>query len=245
MTNRNSTKKLFWLAGLSCIISLAVFSLLLFQSSQSTKIAKADGYSPDQIIVAVNQQRVKKNISPLIVNSQLMQASLNKVKDMASKNYFSHISPVDGKKWSTFIKESGYKYVEAGENLANGYDSVEDMVKAWMDSPTHRENILNPGFEETGMALEYGTLNEFPTIFVSQSFGRKQKIEVRNTPKVDNEENIKPIEEKKTEVVSKVEAPIETNSQPVVVNNIGLNETKFTSANTFQEILSPFPEISF
>lgn len=245
MTNKSFTNKLFWLAGLACIISLAVFSFLLFQSSQSTKIAKADGYSADQIIVAVNQERVKKNIAPLIINSQLMQAASNKVKDMASKNYFSHISPVDGKKWSSFIKESGYKYVEAGENLANGYDSVEDMVKAWMDSPTHRENILNPNFEETGMALEYGTLNEFPTIFVSQSFGRKEKTEVKQAIKVEDIETIQPVEEKKVEEVSKIETPIETNSEPIVTANIGLNETRFTPANTFQEILSPFPEISF
>jgi hypothetical protein len=245
MTNKSFTNKLFWLAGLACIISLFVFSFLLFQSSQSTKIAKADGYSPDQIIVAVNQERSKKNISPLIVNSQLMQAASNKVKDMAGKNYFSHISPVDGKKWSSFIKESGYKYVEAGENLANGYDSVEDMVKAWMDSPTHRENILNPNFEETGMAIEYGTLNEFPTIFVTQSFGRKEKQVVNKISNVQDAENIKPPEESKVEVVEKIETKTENNPESIVTANIGLNETKFTPANTFQEILSPFPEIAF
>jgi hypothetical protein len=242
MTNKSYIDKLFWLAGLACIISLFVFSFLLFQSSQSTKIAKADGYSPDQIIVAVNQEREKKNIAPLIVNSQLMQAASNKVKDMAGKNYFSHSSPVDGKKWSSFIKESGYKYVEAGENLANGYDTVEDMVTAWMDSPTHRENILNPNFEETGMALEYGTLSGFPTIFVAQSFGRKEKAEVNNV-----EETItrKSTDEVKVETSQKNETKSESIQEQIITVNIGLNETKYSIANTFQEILSPFPEISF
>ncbi len=237
MTNKTNTKWLIWLTAISCLLALTVFSFLLFESSKTTKIAKAEGYSANQIIVAVNQERIKNNLKPLIVNDQLMVAAGNKAKDMSDKKYFSHVSPVDGRKWSNFIKEAGYVYVEAGENLANGYDSVESMVEAWMNSPTHRDNILNSGFVETGLAVEYGTLNDFPTIFVAQTFGRreiaaKEKPVEESNPKSDEiqvsdskakEEEVKPVQ--------KVQA------EPVVETK------KYTSANTLAEIVSPFPAL--
>jgi uncharacterized protein YkwD len=230
MTNKVSIKWLIWLTAIACLLALAVFSFLLFQSSKSTKIAKAEGYSANQIIVAVNQERMKNNLSPLIVNNQLMQAASGKVKDMADKSYFSHVSPIDGKKWSGFIKESGYVYAEAGENLANGYDSVESMVTAWMNSPTHRDNILNSGFVETGLAIEYGTLDDFPTIFVAQTFGRK-------------EDSAKPAVT--TNSINSPQPTVQNNSEPKpVLENIPQPEPKkYTPATTLAEIVSPFPNL--
>ena len=93
--------------------------------------------------------------------------------DMVENAYFSHISPIDGRKWSDFIKESEYDYEIAGENLANGFNDVETMVVSWMNSPSHRENIVNQKVNETGVGIAQGTLDGFPTTFVVQMFGKQ------------------------------------------------------------------------
>jgi uncharacterized protein YkwD len=167
-----------WLVAvsvISCMLSSVIFISFLLQSSSSQKYALANGYSPEQIIFAVNKERVKKDLPALTVNEKLMSSSHKKATDMVEKNYFSHFSPVDNKKWSDFIKESGYNYVVAGENLANGFDTVDKMVEAWMNSPSHRENILNKEVDETGVAISYGKLDDKPTVFVVQEFGKLDK----------------------------------------------------------------------
>jgi hypothetical protein len=180
-----------WLLRVSvvaCVLSIMVFVLLLVQTNKNQNQALAASYGADQIVFAVNQERIKKGIPPLTVNPKLTQAAQAKASDMASKSYFSHISP-NGKKWSDFIKDSKYNYAEAGENLANGFDTVSDMVDAWMKSPTHRENILNPGVLETGVGLEFGKLDNYPTIFVAQDFGREMPApKAKAEPKVEKTE---------------------------------------------------------
>lgn len=161
------------IATLTCFLSFGVFISLLFQNSNLQKEAKASSYTDQMVIVAVNQERIKFDLPPLIINEKLTKAAQNKVTDMSKNNYFSHISPKDGRKWSSFIKESEYSYKVAGENLANGFDDVPNMVNSWMKSPSHRENILNPQVSETGVGIVFGKLNGYPTIFVSQMFGKQ------------------------------------------------------------------------
>jgi uncharacterized protein YkwD len=144
-------------------------------SSQAAGVQDTQFYSPEQVITAVNNVRENQGLEPLTPNDKLMQAAQNKAEDMKKNQYFSHVSPTDGKKWSTFIKQADYEYSIAGENLAKGYYEVDLMVQAWMDSPTHRANILNKKVSETGVGLVYGTFENQPTIFVAQTFGEPQK----------------------------------------------------------------------
>ncbi len=157
----------------ACIISAFVFVFLLTQSTVKYTIALEEPYNSDQVIILINKERVKNNLKPLMVEKLLTNAANNKNRDMIKNNYFSHISPVDGKKWSDFIKEAKYEYVEAGENLANGFQKADEMVNAWMNSPTHRANILGEGYTETGVAVQKGKINGADTIFVTQVFGRR------------------------------------------------------------------------
>jgi uncharacterized protein YkwD len=167
------------------IVSVVVFA---FKQNPS-KTAFAGNYDASEVIDAVNQERVKNNLPALKTNPKLMEASRNKVDDMIANGYFAHISPVDGKKWSSFIRNAGYDYIEAGENLANGFDNVPDLVTAWMNSPTHRDNILNPNVDETGLAVRSGYLDGYPTIFVAQSFGKRDVPALPSTPKADKTES--------------------------------------------------------
>ncbi|MEM1311961.1 MAG: CAP domain-containing protein [Patescibacteria group bacterium] len=174
MFTRVFSKK-YWIVLVTLTTSIAavsVFSYLLVASSQQKNQAFANSYTREQIITAVNSRRIDSNLKPLIQNSKLNRSAQAKSDDMINSNpsYFSHISPTN-KKWSDFIIESGYDYKTAGENLANGYDSVNIMVDSWMQSPSHKENILNSGVEDTGVGISYGKLDQKPTIFVTQHFG--------------------------------------------------------------------------
>ena len=175
MTYKNTVTK-YWLLFISlaaCVVSITVFSYMLVASSYSQNEALANSFTREQVITAVNKQRLSKKLPALIQNTKLNKSAQAKADDMANPehSYFSHISPKN-KKWSAFIKEADYDYNVAGENLANGYDNIEDMITAWMNSPSHRENIINKDVDETGIGIAYGKLGNKPTVFVTQHFGK-------------------------------------------------------------------------
>ncbi len=170
--------KLIKIATIICGMSIAAFVFFLFQANQVQSVRKTQvGYEAVDLHSVINRERIQRDISPLLVNDKLMAAAQEKAEDMQKNNYFSHISPVNGKAWSEFIKDNDYTYKEAGENLANGYDSVEEMVEAWLNSPSHRENLLNESVSETGFGIVSGDLNNYPTTFVVQVFGEQQAEE--------------------------------------------------------------------
>jgi len=197
----------FRLVAVTMVVAMVFGVVSIIFKQNPTKAAFAGNYTAEEVVVAVNQERTKKNLPELKQNPKLMEAARNKVDDMILNNYFAHISPVDGKKWSSFIRNSGYDYIEAGENLANGFDNTSDLVTAWMNSPTHRDNILNPNVDEAGMAVKSGFLDGYPTIFVAQTFGKREVPEtttitktetVKSTPKPDQTpaKNVAPQEAK-------------------------------------------------
>ena len=126
--------------------------------------------TPTQVIDQINQKREELNLKPLTLNPQLSQAALAKATDMFEKQYWAHYAPDGTSPWS-FIKNSGYKYTVAGENLARDFFETSDMVDAWMNSETHRENIVNPKYQETGIAVVDGSLQGVDTTLVVQLFG--------------------------------------------------------------------------
>jgi uncharacterized protein YkwD len=161
-------------SALVCLFSITTFGFFLLQIGDSSAQKKEGLYSADQVLLEVNKKRTEIGLKPLILNKHLIEASKAKAGSMKETNYFSHVDPYTGKKWSDFIKESGYEYLEAGENLANGFGTVKDMVEAWMKSPSHKENILNKNVSETGVGVISGKLNGFSTVFVVQVFGEQE-----------------------------------------------------------------------
>jgi uncharacterized protein YkwD len=103
-------------------------------------------------------------------NSLLDLAAANKAKDMFDNQYFEHVSPakLDA---VYFVGLTGYEYIAIGENLAKGgYKNDAEVVRAWMDSPGHRENILKTGYKEIGVAAVYGTFAGQKTWLAVQIF---------------------------------------------------------------------------
>lgn len=130
----------------------------------------ASQISPERVIELTNQERAKVGASPLTLNSLLNEAAQRKAGDMFAFDYWAHNSPSGRDPW-TFFKEVGYRYLYAGENLARDFSSPEAALAAWMVSPTHRENILNPKYQEIGISVVDGTLGGTQTTLVVQLFG--------------------------------------------------------------------------
>lgn len=166
-----------------CAVSVVIFVTFLFQTNSTHQQVQAsddldEAYSIVELHSVINRERLKRGIDPLVLSPKLNTAAQAKADDMQTKRYFSHVSPIDGKEWKEFIVESGYEYKEAGENLANGYDVLEEMITAWLNSPSHRANMLNTAVSETGFGVRTGELDGFPTIFVVQVFGERAEPRV-------------------------------------------------------------------
>lgn len=131
---------------------------------------------PSVLVVFANESRVEENLHELTSNQLLQYAAQLKANDMAEKGYFSHITP-DGKSPWYFVKEAGYEYEYAGENLAVNFVDSEDVHSAWMRSPTHKQNIMRSEFTEIGIATARGVYKGRDAIFVAQFFA---------TPKYSN-----------------------------------------------------------
>jgi len=119
-----------------------------------------------------NRERAKEGLKPLVLNEELSNAAAEKVKYMFEKNFWAHVAPDGTTPWY-FIKNSGYEYQYAGENLARGFSSASDVIDAWMESPTHRENMLSPNYDDVGFAVALGTLTGSETVIVVEELGSK------------------------------------------------------------------------
>lgn len=130
----------------------------------------------------MNSKRLEANLQPLVLSPELSTAANQKAGDMFDKNYWAHISPTGTTPWY-FITQAGYEYVYAGENLAKSFDTADEVVAAWMNSSTHRANILKPEYTEIGLAVMNGKLSGEETTLVVQEFGTKLKATARvNSP---------------------------------------------------------------
>lgn len=123
-----------------------------------------------EVIQFTNEARTANNLPSLKSNSKLDLAASQKLNDMAIKEYFAHNSPTGITPWY-WIQNSDYKYSVAGENLAIGFFSAEDTVKAWLNSPSHKANLLNTQYQEIGVAVKGVEINGREGILVVQMFG--------------------------------------------------------------------------
>ncbi|MBI2327904.1 hypothetical protein HYU92_06325 [Candidatus Curtissbacteria bacterium] len=127
-------------------------------------------FTSDQIIQLTNSKRSQNNLQPFTYNALLASAAAAKAKDMLAADYWAHNSPSGKTPWS-FITAAGYRYIFAGENLARDFNDPGSVVDAWMNSPSHRSNLLDNNFREIGVAVTYGKLGGKEGTLVVQMFG--------------------------------------------------------------------------
>lgn len=106
-----------------------------------------------QVLTLTNQERAKEGLKPLATDAKLMDAAREKSTDMRTGKYFSHTSPTLGSPFDR-MKALGIDYRAAAENIAMGQTSAEEVVKAWMNSPGHRANIMNGNFTHIGIGYD-------------------------------------------------------------------------------------------
>lgn len=221
--------------------SLALFSL----SAGSAYIAKATEFGKGVIVSILidltNKNRIEAGLAALKHNSLLDNSSRLKARDMVENNYFAHDSPTGVTPWHWFEK-AGYSFVYAGENLAVNYFDSESVDKAWLNSPTHKANIMNSKYKEIGISAQDGVYKGENTIYVVQMFGtplsgvteedlpKAVEVIAIAEPKIIEEKTIKPVA--KLAVAKPVEIEIPevkgeaTTTVPVTFKNVNLDLKK-------------------
>lgn len=158
-------------------VKLAVTVLVAFYPGLSF----VSNVTTSNILALTNQARQSAGLSTLTSNGKLAQAAQAKANDMISNAYFAHTSPANVTPWDWF-KRAGYQYKYAGENLGKDFATSEDLVQAWLDSPSHRKNIMNGNYEEIGIAVASGEVNGVSTIVIAQLFGAPLKTQLAAAP---------------------------------------------------------------
>ncbi|HEY4487485.1 MAG TPA: CAP domain-containing protein [Candidatus Paceibacterota bacterium] len=128
------------------------------------------------LVDLANQDRGDQGLQGLRVSPELQAAAQAKANDMATKEYFSHTTPEGYDSWHWF-QQVGYVFTHAGENLAVDFSDSVDVERAWMNSPTHRANIIDGRYTEIGIAVAQGIYQGHATMFVVQMFATPAPVQ--------------------------------------------------------------------
>jgi uncharacterized YkwD family protein len=123
------------------------------ETTPTTGVANNKGTYVQQIVTLVNKERAAAGLKPVSGLDSLHKVAATKATDMRINNYFSHTSPTYGSPFD-MMKSFGITYNAAGENIAMGQKTPEEVMKAWMNSPGHKANILNANFNYIGVGYD-------------------------------------------------------------------------------------------
>lgn len=160
------TQVFFVLVGL--LVGLKILAVVSFWGNFGATILNQ--VSQEDLYVMTNEARANNGVGKLQTSSRLEAVAQLKLADMFQNNYFAHTSPVGIEPWHWFDK-ANYNYRIAGENLAMDFMSSDEVFNAWLNSETHRNNLLLNEFQEVGIAVGTGMINGKETVVVVQEFG--------------------------------------------------------------------------
>lgn len=132
--------------------------------------AELSTITTNRIVQLTNNERKKVGLSELTVSGLLTQAAAAKGQHMLDEDYFAHISPSGVTPWF-WMNKVGYSYQVAGENLAIDFVEAEDVVAAWLASPTHKDNMLHSSYTQTGVGVVSGEFQGGTSTLVVHMFG--------------------------------------------------------------------------
>ncbi len=179
------------------------------------------------ILRLTNEQRAKFDSGELAGNTRLEQAAGIKLDDMLNKQYFDHIAP-DGTGIANLAKKTGYEFILIGENLALGsFEDDSDLVNAWMQSPGHRENILNKNFKEIGIAVKKGIYEGEEVWIAVQEFGTPLSL----CPKPD---------ESQSEKISTLQNEVAQKQKKLDDERSGIENGSFASRDAYRQAVSTY-----
>ena len=157
------------------LAALLAASPLYLRGLQLALLSTPANYSGENLIDLANAARRAAGLAELKENPVLTLAAYDRAEDMLVQQYFAHLSPDQRTPWD-FLRARNYSYLAAGENLATDYPTALDAHAGWMNSPTHRANILNPAYTEIGIAVVQGELLGHPSILAIQYFGKPRSF---------------------------------------------------------------------
>lgn len=134
--------------------------------------------SEEKIVELTNQERINNGLNIVTANQLLAKSAYEKGRAILEAQTFRH--NINDKKFSVWVKDAGYQYSYIGENLAIDFVTSEGVIKAWLDSTTHKKNILNQNFSEIGVAVLEGEFQGNNTTLVVQIFGAPLQTIITN-----------------------------------------------------------------
>lgn len=121
----------------------------------NNKVDRVETSQATEVLQLVNAERTKNGLKELTLSHTLNGIATEKAKDMRDKNYFSHQSHTYGSPFE-MLQQFGVKYQSAGENIAGGQKTAQDVMNDWLNSSGHRANILNKNYTELGVGYVEG-----------------------------------------------------------------------------------------
>ncbi|MCA9360439.1 hypothetical protein H6785_03625 [Candidatus Nomurabacteria bacterium] len=186
---------------------------------------------PAVVVELTNEERTDNLAQPLQRNVTLDAAAKMKAQHMAKNQYFAHFSPDGVSPWYWF-DEAGYVYAHAGENLAIHFTDSSEVVEAWMNSPTHRQNIVNGLYTEIGVGTAKGKFEGYDTVYVVQLFG---------TPAIPPA----PVQPKSLAVATQPQPPVvvpEPEIVPEIIPEVTVEPAETVLAQSETAVSGPEPE---
>jgi Cysteine-rich secretory protein family len=152
------------------LLAMGLYLLPNFWRLATTNTTAYAAVLPLVVIDITNEERIRHNLNPLKIEDKLMISAKGKSEHMAANQYFAHDAPDGTYPWK-FFSDAGYNFRFGGENLAIYFSDSGDVVKGWMSSPTHRQNILDSRFADIGVAYTSGNYKGRSTDYIVQHFG--------------------------------------------------------------------------
>ena len=175
---------IFRVTSLAAIVVL-VFVFELGFLAQLKLVLPSSGFLasvvPGVLAALTNDARAASGVGALTENPVLDKAATLAADDMAAKGYFAHVSPTGTTPWD-WLNQVGYQYSYAGENLAVNFSDSEALQSAWMNSPTHHENIVKPEYTQIGFGTADGMYEGKQTTFVVEFFATPAEAAVSAAP---------------------------------------------------------------
>lgn len=161
------SKFIFW----NFIALLAIKAAFAYPTYQLLSLVSGiPVYTKEDVISETNNFRSSIGLAGLKESGVLDIAAAQKLQDMIGNQYFAHFSPAGVTPWHWF-EVNKYSYTSAGENLAIGFLDAKSTVQAWSNSPSHRQNMANSGYQEIGVAVADTKIKDIDGIVVVQFFG--------------------------------------------------------------------------
>lgn len=153
------------------VLALGILSFNVLVKVDVSAENNSEAVTLENLLQAHNEYRRAEGVAELKLNNLLNISSNEKGVVMIDNQCWSHYCPPGKSPWD-FFDDASYDYIYAGENLAEGFYSMDSLMQAWINSKTHRDNIVKPEFTEVGFSILYGNyLNNSNNILVVAHFG--------------------------------------------------------------------------